>query len=48
MSFRFNLNAAVTNPMSGDHTSLQSVTAAGNSYLINLPENKNNFELDFV
>lgn len=40
MSFRFNLNAAVTSPISGDHTSLHNVTAAGNSYLINLPGKK--------
>lgn len=40
MSFLFNLNAAVTSPMSGDHTSAQSFTAAGISNFNSLPEQK--------
>lgn len=40
MSFLFNLNAAVTRPMSGDQTSVTSFTAAGISNFSNLSKKK--------
>ncbi len=48
MSFRFNLNAAVTRPISGDHTSLHKVTAAGTSYRSSLPESEKSFMSQMV
>jgi hypothetical protein len=40
MSFLLSLNAAVTSPMSGDHTSVHNFTAAGISNFSSLPEQK--------
>lgn len=42
ISFRFSLNAAVTRPLSGVHTSLHNVTAAGISNFCNLPAKSQN------
>lgn len=44
MSLRLSLKAAVTSPISGDHTSVHSLTAAGISNFSSLPETDNRNE----